>query len=139
MGAWDAGPFDNDDASDWAYEFEGVDAAAGRAIVLDALDLGPPGDDIEEPDAANAVAAVAVVSWMRDGTLIPDSPYGEDAAKWVRSEQPAVDDQLLEAALSALARVQSEDSELAALWAESDDGAWQDSLAELEARLRSPG
>jgi hypothetical protein len=57
----------------------------------------------------------------------------------MRSERPAVDDQLLEAALAALARVQSEDSELAALWAESDDGAWKDSLAELEARLRSPG
>lgn len=140
MGAWDTGPFDNDDASDWAFQFEGVDAAAGRDIVLDALDLSEFDEYLERPEGSNAVAAATVVAWMRDPRTIPDSPYGEDAANWVRSGPPTPDAHLLEAALAALTRVRSEDSEIAELWAESDhETAWKDSLTDLETRLRSPG
>jgi hypothetical protein len=80
MGAWDVGPFDNDDASDWALEFDGLDANAGLQVLNDALAVGECGEYIEAPAGTNAVAAAAVVTWMRNHALIPESPYGEAAA-----------------------------------------------------------
>jgi hypothetical protein len=137
MGAWGDGPFDNDDASDWAYGFDGLDEAAGLQVVADALELGPPGEDVGAPEGANAVAAAAVVTWMRDPATIPDSPYGEAAATWVRTARPTPSGELLAAALAALDHVRSDRSELAELWAESDDAAWSNSLTQIEARLRA--
>jgi hypothetical protein len=137
MGAWGEGPFDNDDASDWAYEFEGLDAAAGLELVTAALDLGAADEYVEAPEGINAVAAAAVVSWVLDPSAIPESPYGEEAAKWVRNAQPTASDDLRAAALVALARVRSEQSELAELWAEGDSAAWIASVEGLEARLRA--
>ena len=137
MGAWGEGPFDNDDASDWAYEFDGVDTSDGLRLVADALDVGERGEYLEAPEGANAVAAATVVTWMRDPRLIPDSPYGEAAAKWVLTTHPAPSGELVAAALAALDRVRSDESELAELWPESDDTAWIDTLVELEARLRA--
>jgi hypothetical protein len=57
MGAWGEGPFDNDDAGDWAHEFDGVDEATGVQVLTDALDLGEAGDYLEAPEGTTAVAA----------------------------------------------------------------------------------
>ena len=140
MGAWGEQPFDNDDAGDWGYEFDGADEATGMALLADALDLGAAGDYVESPEGSTAVAAAEVLSCMLDHRAIPDSPYGEDPASWVRATGARPDDELVAAALAALDRVRSDNSELAELWAESDDdGAWRDSLARIETRLRSRG
>jgi hypothetical protein len=93
--------------------------------------------NLEAPDGANAGAATAVVTWMRDPSTIPDSPYGEAAAVWVRAARPTPSGELLAAALAALDQVRSDRSELAELWAESDDAAWAVSLTQIEARLRA--
>jgi Domain of unknown function (DUF4259) len=137
MGAWGEDPFDNDDAGDWAYGFDGVDEAAGLQVILDTLDTGDPDEYLEAPDGTNAVAAATVVTWMRDPLAISDSPYAEAAATWVRTARPTPSDELVAAALAALDRVRSDKSELAELWAESDDAAWSNSLAQIEARLRA--
>jgi hypothetical protein len=137
MGAWDAGPFDNDDAGDWAYDFEGADEATGTQLIAEALDLGDPGDEVEAFEGSAAVAAANVVAWMRDPDAIPDSPYGEDAATWVRTVRPTPDPALVTAALTALDRVRADGSELAEMWSESGDTAWRESLARIEAGLRS--
>ena len=121
MGAWGEGPFDNDDACDWAYEFDGLDADAGARLLVGALDIGDPGTYLDAPDGTNAVAAAAVVSWMRDPVAIPESPYGESAAEWVRSTRPTASNDLRSASLAALDRVRSDQSELAELWAASGD------------------
>jgi hypothetical protein len=139
MGAWGEGPFDNDDAGDWAYEFDGVDEATGVQLVADALDLGEAGDHLGAPEGTTAVAAAAVVSWLHDPGAIPDSPYGEAAAAWVRTARPTPNASLTAAALAALDRVRSSSSELAELWAESGDSAWRESLAQIETRLRAHG
>jgi hypothetical protein len=139
MGAWGEGPFDNDDASDWAYEFDEADEPTGLRILAEALDLGEPGDYLEAPEGTTAVAAAAVVSWLHDPRVIPDSPYGEAAAKWVRSARPMPNAALTAAALAALDRVRSNQSELAELWAESDDATWRESLAQIETSLRTKG
>lgn len=137
MGAWGAGPFDNDDASDWAFEFDGLDESGGLRVVAEALQLTQPDEYLESPEGANAVAAAAVVAWMRDPSGVPDSPYGESAATWVRTARPMPTDELLAAALAAIDRVRADESELADLWAESGDAAWRESLTEIEARLRA--
>lgn len=139
MGAWGEGPFDNDDAGDWAYAFDGVDEATGLRLLADALDLGEPGDYLEAPEGTTAVAAAAVVSWLHDPGAIPDSPYAEAAAAWVRTARPTPNASLTAAALAALDRVRSDRSELAELWAESDEAAWRESLTKIEARLRAHG
>jgi hypothetical protein len=136
MGASGEGPFDNDDASDWAYGLDGAGAAAGLRMVAEALDVGEVGEYLEAPHGATAVAATAVVAWMRDPAAIPNSPYGEVAATWVRTAHPRPSRELVTAALAAIDRVRSDQSELAELWAEGDD-AWSNSLAQLEARLRA--
>lgn len=136
MGTWGAGPFDNDDAGDWAFDFEGADAATGLTMLRDALDLGAPGEAVEAPEGAEAVAAAAVVGWLADPGSIPESGYGEDAAGWVRSAGVSADADLKAAARAALERVRSEDSELAELWDETDDSSWGQSLDEIAARLR---
>jgi hypothetical protein len=139
VAAWvrDVGPFDNDDASDWAFDFDGLDVAGGLRVLVDALAVGERDDYIEATDGANAIAAAAVVTWMRDLAAIPTTPYGEAAATWLRTARPIPTAELLALALSALDRVRSDRSELAALWAEGGDAAWQGSLAHLEARLRT--
>ncbi|MFZ6005356.1 MAG: DUF4259 domain-containing protein [Actinomycetota bacterium] len=139
MGAWGEGPFDNDDAGDWAYEFDDVDEATGLQILAEALDLGGSDEYIEAPEGTTAVASAAVVSWLHDPGAIPDSPYGEAAIAWVRRANPKPNASLVEAALVALDRVRSDRSELAELWAESEDVAWRESLAQIETRLRTRG
>ncbi len=134
MGAWGAGPFDNDDAGDWAYDFEGADGAEGLRILGEALDVG--GDEyLEAPDGAIAVAAATVVTWLQEPSSIPESAYGEDAAAWVRSAGVTPSDELRSAARRALDRVRSDESELAELWTEADDDSWRASVDELASRL----
>ncbi len=58
MGAWGSGPFENDDAADWRYLL--VDGG-GPAVVADAL-RNVVGGSPDLPDAANVVAAAAVVA-----------------------------------------------------------------------------
>lgn len=137
MGAWGAGPFDNDDASDWAYEFDGLDESSGIQALAAALESSQSGEYLDLADGANAVAAAAVVAWMRDPSTIPDGPYGESAANWVRTAGQQPTGELIAAALAALNHVRGNESELAELWAESGDAAWSESLAEIEARLRA--
>jgi hypothetical protein len=133
MGAWGEGPFDNDDAGDWAYDFEGADQSEGLRLLTEALDVGD--DYLEAPEGAVAVAAATVVTWLRDPSSIPDSAYGEDAAAWVRASGVSPSDELRSAARRALDRVRSDDSELAELWAEADGESWRASIGELATRL----
>ena len=137
MGTWGAGPFENDDASDWAYEFDGLDEPAGLRVVTAALNAVRPGDYLESPEGANAVAAAAVVAWMREPSQAPASPDGESAATWVRQARPRATDELIAGARAAFDHVRSDDSELAELWAESGDLAWSESLKEIDAQLRA--
>lgn len=140
MGAWGAGPFDNDEAGDWSGEFDGVDdESTGLRLLADALDLGEAHDHVEAPEGSIAVAAAAVVAWLHDPGAIPDSPYAEAAAAWVRTASPTPNASLTAAALAALDRVRSGQSELGELWAESDDTTWRETLTQIETLLRAQG
>ena len=60
MGTWGAGPFENDEGADWAWEFEQVDPHGGIAIIRTAL------QSVAEVDASTYLesdqAALAVMA-----------------------------------------------------------------------------
>jgi hypothetical protein len=68
MGAWDSGPFDNDDAADWLIETAGAEAPA-RTKLEEALALGKAGGRLGTRLACEAVAAMALVAMAWDDTL----------------------------------------------------------------------
>jgi Domain of unknown function (DUF4259) len=132
MGAWGAGIYDNDDAADWAGEL----AEHGLDAVRAALDGVLDADYVESPDGACALAAADVVARLKAGGG-EQSPYCEDVVSWVAANRGPLSDELVDKAMRAIARVRSEDSELAELWAE--DGAtqsdWLTTISSVEQRL----
>ena len=131
MGAWGPGPFENDDASDWAWSFEGVDAATGLALIHSALATTADAE-LEAADAAVAVAAAQVVAGDPG-----EADDGSDAAAWISDASPTADEALRNEARGALNRV-LEGSELADLRREADvvdRDAWSRSLDAIAATL----
>jgi hypothetical protein len=129
MGAWGSGPFENDDAADWAWELE---EAQDHVILRDTLQgaLDETGY-LELPEGANAVAAVAVVATAIDGDA---AGLSEEVVAYIgRTGRP--DPALVDLALRALERV-GKDGELAELWDETDDPSWRAGMASLHDRLR---
>lgn len=129
MGAWGTAAFDNDDASDWVYELEKSGLAAVEAAIADALRA----TDLEAPVDTNAIAAGEVVAAAlgRPAATLPDDVQdvverlaGMVTAEHARRARAAVEGVL-------------ESSELAELWAESDEeAAWRGGVEDLLARLR---
>lgn len=128
MGAWDVGPFDNDDALDWTWQ---LDDATDFAVVRRALDV-PATGHLEAPDGAEAVAAAEVVaaSLGRPPAAMPDS-----VSSWVREYGDRVGDDERRAAVAAVDRVLSDESELRELWDEADED-WVAVTEDLATRLR---
>lgn len=133
-GAWDMGPFDNDDALDWVYELEASnDLSAVKAALSAAANQGAY---IEAPTGSAAVAAAEVVAALL-GRAHPQLP--PEVASWVDGRTLAKDDALVELARTAIARVQDPaESELAELWSESPESLleWRSSLSDLDGRLQ---
>lgn len=143
MGTWDAGPFDNDDATDWAHEFEHADATAGLAIIDTTLRTAvqyPADDYMDSDDGAPTVAAAALLAHIVDGEPSGNSERddGNDAFTWAARTRPVLPPELLDLAIHALDRVTAANSELASLWAEAGPG-WRSSIDALANRLRPAG
>jgi Domain of unknown function (DUF4259) len=75
MGAWDIGPFDNDDAADFLAGLSGT-PAAGRAGRLRAA-LALPGGYLQIDDASAAVAAAALLAAASGMALAGHGEAGE--------------------------------------------------------------
>lgn len=133
-GAWDTGPFDNDDALDWVWELsESDDLNFVKATLRSAADTS---GYLEAPTGSMAIAAAEVVAALR-GNPRPNLPV--EVTRWVRMHQVTVDDDLLRLARDAVERTKRRDSsELAQLWSESEEmeGAWRKDLNGLLQRLR---
>jgi Domain of unknown function (DUF4259) len=128
MGAWGTGAFDNDDASDWVYELEdgGIDA------IESALDDAVRSSDLSAPTDVNAIAAAEVVA-AAIGRPVPG--LREDIAALVAGVASTVTAEHAARARTAVERVLNA-SELAELWAETDDdGVWRGLLGDLILRL----
>jgi hypothetical protein len=129
VGAWGVGPFDNDAALDWAVELE----SEGMDAIDRALDGAHRSAELESDAASEAIAAAAtVVAAVRgDVGALPD-----EVRAWLAQNRMDVDPPLVDRATEALASVRT--SELADLWAESDDlASWLETLNDLERALRS--
>lgn len=114
MGTWDAGPFDNDTAADFAVSLDDVPEHQRAAMIRGVLTTVIDNDGyLDFDDGARAAAAAALVTSRLPGgdQFVPN---GYDPA----SPLPDLPPSLIPLAVSAVDRVLSEDSELAGLWAE---------------------
>ncbi|MEM9170805.1 MAG: DUF4259 domain-containing protein [Pseudomonadota bacterium] len=127
MGAWAAGSFGNDDALDF------LDAATSVARVETAVTavVSAPAGAVDAVAASEAVAACDLVASMmeRHAADLPDE------ARPLAARFGAPSEDLARMAREACARVLA-DSELAALWDDSEDpDEWRDAMADLLRRL----
>lgn len=140
MGTWAEGAFDNDDAADWAMQFDGVGQAAGLRLIEDALRLAAQAgaDQYLEVDAgAQAVAAAELVAHIA-GQPARRTPYNEDVLDWADRVSPAAGRSLAGLAGRAVKRVTGLGSELAELWNDAEP-SWSTSMAALALRLETAG
>lgn len=138
MGAWGEGAFDNDDAADWAAQFDGADSEAGLRLIEDALrSAAQTGlDDYLESDiGAEAVAAAELVMGIV-GQPPRTTPYNETALRWAARVSPDAAQPLVGLALRAIERVTGPGSELAELWDEAGP-SWRASMTDLASGLRA--
>lgn len=128
MGAWAAGPFDNDDAADWAGELDDAEPDERAAMIRAALaEAAEERDYLRVAVAELALAAAAVLAATR-----PDGPQFDSgfAPKCIQvATEWTLGDDLVPLALRALDRVVAEDSEWRELW--EDTGDLDAALAEL--------
>jgi len=132
MGAWGAGPFENDDASDWVYELE-EGGVKHLQSTLQAVTKAEKDDYLEIDACSNAIAAAEVVAALQ-GRAAKDLP--EEVTAWLETKPKGRPD-LVVLAKDAVARVARE-GELKELWDEAepkDAAAWKQSVNDLLQRL----
>lgn len=117
MGAWGAGPFENDDALD------AIDALVDGSFELDELRDALAGDYLEAPEGSVALA-LAEIALAALGRIDPPAELDEVDIRLLSTQ---LDDAAYELILRAAERaVQPDGSELYELWQEAGD----DDLAE---------
>lgn len=133
MGAWGAGSFENDDASDWLGDFcddpdkEALSGALSTVAETDAEDY------LEAPDCSAGLAAAEVVAALK-GAPHPDMP--DDAKECVSKLKSEAGAGMVALALRAVERIRA-NSELKELWDESESpDEWYAAVGELEQRLK---
>jgi hypothetical protein len=120
MGAWGSGPFDNDDAADFAGDLADVtDSALVVALLGDALLAVTAGDGyIEAPEMSRAVAAAAIVAMFAQRSL-PTPPSIEQS--WLDSVRVSPSDLLRAEAAQVLTRAfEPENNEWHELWVDAE-------------------
>lgn len=135
MGAWGTGPFDNDAAGDLLVELRsGPGRIIGRS--LRAVAKAKPGTYLEVDEGGAAWAAAELVA-AAFGYGLDDAELPDDAAELLESLRPTSASRTL--ALAALPRLlDPASSELAELWAESDDeAAWRARVEDTRRRLEA--
>ena len=131
MGAWDVTAFGNDDDADWAAE--ALEAPKPAEFVEKTLHMATSSGYLEAPDGSRLVAAAAVIAGACGG-----APQGfpEHLCEWLSGKELSLE-HLAPAALVAIRRVRSEDSELRDLWQDTEDfSAWSGGLNVISTALR---
>ncbi|MFF2950248.1 DUF4259 domain-containing protein [Kitasatospora sp. NPDC057965] len=133
MGTWDIGHFDNDTAADFSGTLDETPLAERVAVVRRVLTLAADTgaeDYLDVDEAVEAVAAAALVASQCPGGEPVTTSYGPD------EPLPVFPTDLRPLAAEALDRVLAEESELAELWDESEEGpAWRRTVKDLRAVL----
>jgi hypothetical protein len=131
MGAWGTGPFDNDDAADFAASLDHLEpefrVGAIRTVLAEAAEQS---GYLDRDVGGAAVAAAALVAAQRDGHIPIDCIHGP------KQTIPELPDDLRHIAVHALTRVLAECSELNELWIDSPDAeAWLHMVSTLTSAL----
>jgi len=132
MGAWGAGPFQNDDALDFLAELNELPPAGMGSRITSALAL-PSDGYLELHEACAAIAAAGLIAAARSAAI--ERP-AEKPVVVVQSDEEAGDAQVRDLALAALVRVNGEWSEWRDMWLES--GSWEEAdqmITGLRAKL----
>ena len=130
MGAWGLKSFDNDDAMDWVAEFEEAGAEAVKASLDAALN---DNDELESPEACEALAAAEVVAAAKTGD--PTNLAQDAASALARHASEIATPENIVLAKDAVERIKAK-SELRDLWQETDEfDAWIKDVEALESRL----
>ena len=133
MGAWDAGPFDNDSAADFADDLDDAPEHERVAMIRTALATAAGNDTyLDLDEGAPAVAAAALVaSRLPGGEQFAPNGYGPE------TPVPDLPTNLVPLAISAVDRVLAANSELAALWSEDmrAQRPWHTSMQQLKSVL----
>jgi hypothetical protein len=138
MGSWDTSSFGNDDAADWAWQFEEADGLQLIDETLENVFEEETSDGfIESPTGCEAIAACEVIARMK-GFGTPSTAYSEAADNWVAAHPIEPSEELLAKASKALDVVMSDKSELCACWRESElFEEWKANVTDLQNRLNS--
>jgi hypothetical protein len=132
MGAWGAGPFQNDDALDFLAELSELPPAEMGGRITSALAL-PSDGCLKLPEACAAIAAAGLIAAARSAA---SEGLDAEAIAVMQSNEVIRDAQLRDLALAALVRVNGQSSEWRDLWLESD--SWEEAdqmIAGLSAGL----
>jgi Domain of unknown function (DUF4259) len=138
MGAWAEGAFDNDDAADWAAQFDGADQETGLRLIGDALRQAAqtsPDGYLDSDPGAQAVAAAELLTCVA-GQSVRVTPYNESAIRWAAQASPHAAPSLAGLAIRAVERITGPRSELASLWDEAGT-SWRASMTDLASRLQT--
>jgi len=137
VGAWGPGPFDNDDASDFAANVGSKDDIAAVEAALDKV-LAIGEGYLEAPEASNAIAAAEILALLVDRPS-DETEYPDEIEEWAAESEHVPSDALRAKAVRALDRVLAPPSELLELWSEGDDLAtWKASVEDAKRRLVPP-
>ena len=119
VGAWDSGPFDNDDAADFASELDDADPNQRLILIREALEAAVDAEDDDELDQVQprAVAAAAVLAADRADATPIDRSYAPKFLGGDESLNPP--DDVLELAVLALDRIGESGTEWAELFTEA--------------------
>ena len=131
MGAWGTGPFDNDDAADFAVSLDHLEPEYRVGAIRTILTQAAEQSGYLDRDAGGAaVAAAALVAAQRDDHIPIDCIHGP------KQLIPELPDDLRQTAVQALKRVLAECSELNELWIDSPDAeAWLHMVSTLTSAL----
>lgn len=142
MGTWAVDAFGNDFAQDWAEDLHQTTSLEAIENTLDTA-LDNPDGELQAPLAAEALVAIEVLARLqgKGGARSEDSAAIDEWVDTYKAKaqakggvKPRAD--LAHKAALALARIVSEQSELRALWEESEHyAAWRAAVDELAARL----
>ena len=133
MGTWDAGPFDNDSAADFANNLDDT-PEHGRVALIRAILTATAENDthLDLDEGAPAVAAAALVAYrLPGGEQFAPNGYGPEAAV------PVLPADVVPLAIRAIERVLAANSELASLWSEDmrAQRPWHTSMQQLKSVL----
>lgn len=137
MGTWGTGYFEDDSALDFMNDIE--QSTDPKRMIVKAFDTAIKSDYIESDEGTAVIVSAAYVDRQVNGTRFTlennGEPFEVDTFPDRHPEQDFLD--LKGKAVSALARILGENSEINELWAENDEEypAWRDGVQQLMARL----